>query len=115
MAKVPLAAGALALVILLMTIGDVASAQTSTANIVVANTVQSVLSPSAVHTSKASPRHVVDIPKKPALRSPYQPASWTPGPPPWAPGKPAWAPGPPPWASKDLHKAVAPKWVKTKP
>jgi len=107
MSKAPLAAGALTTVILLMTMGDAASAQASTANIVAANTVQSILGPSAVDVSQGKSQRVIEIPRKPNLRSPYQPPSWTPGPPPWAPGKPDWVPGPPPWVSAGLKETVS--------
>ncbi len=114
MAKAPLAVGALAMVILLMTIGDVASAQTSTANVVAVNIIEGILSPGAVGTSGPGSPRVIAIPHRPDLRSPYQPPSWTPTPPPLTPGRPDWAPGPPPWASNNTNKALVSKSVKAK-
>ncbi len=111
--KVPFAAGALVLLVLLVASGDVASAQAGTTSTLMAGVVQSILSPIAVDAKNPGAKNVV-VPSKPTLRSQYQPPSWTPGPPPWAPGKPDWAPGPPPWASNKGNNAQKSASVKAK-
>jgi hypothetical protein len=101
--------GAVIVLILVMTVGDVATAGAGVSNVLATSAVGSALGSSVAAASNSGPARRVVIPPKPSLRSPYQPPAWTPpGPPPWAPGAPTWIPGPPPWvqAKQQLHKSA---------
>ncbi|MGE5293704.1 MAG: hypothetical protein ACM3VT_02655 [Solirubrobacterales bacterium] len=94
--QMPLTAVVLAMAILLMTVGDVVSAQTA---------------PVAFARGGAAPhsQQAITIPSKPGLRSPYQPPAVMHGPPPWAAGGWKWVPGRP-WTSSGTNGTTLSKF-----